>query len=658
MAPDERHAAAVKVIENYYRYNAVLLANQPASLHPAFDMAELLRLASTKRNQELYHPSFGIGGYCLPLTKDYLADSAPMASRQFDEDLETAESQSALDILSRIFPGVSTGQRRVILGLAYAPGIRVHTRSPTLRVVPLLRSRGWTVLVQDPLYSPDEIRAITGAESARFPEDLGTCDQLLLMTGHSMYRQMSDVTLRQPIGPGHANRGQSWGRARPCGSGRHVRRSWLCKLQQGGPAASRARGIHPEANIAAAREWLVTCEASGQMDVVFDYAAPITNIDRPYIIVDFGGDGMRISAVADRVAQLRGRPVRDWTEKERDSVCALALLGIARVRLENVKLDLSLSTVLAHLRQQLEMFHSHLAEAGLTQERAIREMSDLEIDRSMPEARLRMDEYFVRIAEIDGVAWYGAERVLARHEVDSVTAPERLCSAMKALGADNPSSPVESAVTSLICEAAGDVVRVTVTVILEAVLTAAADDPFFTADHATLLAPRGTNLDKPWEFGRTDFMAWVVFRRGFVPHPPLADISTIRRSMYAHHSVKKERLARKYIAKYGPNGRASLEDDLRDLGIYFNESEHESGHLITGIQLALRYLMPIEVKHAGTTLRVEGLTDFRLTRATPGEAARFSVAHFPGFLANGRTVGALVQAANSTGVVLQPVLGL
>ena len=110
--------------------------------------------------------------------------------------------------------------------------------------------------------------------------------------------------------------------------------------------------------------------------------------------------------------------------------------------------------------------------------------------------------------------------------------------------------------------------------------------------------------------------------------------------------------------RYGPESRASLEDDLGALGIYYNESAHHRGHQITGIQSALRHLMAIDVARGGATLRIEGLTDFRLTRTTAGEAARFSTSLFPRFLAYGRTVGALVETAFSSGVVLRPVLGL
>jgi hypothetical protein len=128
--------------------------------------------------------------------------------------------------------------------------------------------------------------------------------------------------------------------------------------------------------------------------------------------------------------------------------------------------------------------------------------------------------------------------------------------------------------------------------------------------------------------------------------------------MYAHHSVKKERLARKYLAKYGPESRASLEDDLGALGIYFNESAHHRGHQITGIQSALRMLMAIEVPRDGRVIRIEGLTDFRVTRTTGGDQARFAPEQFPRFSAYGRAVGALVEATFEGGVVLPPIIGV
>jgi len=55
-----------------------------------------------------------------------------------------------------------------ILGLAYKSDLKVHSLSPTLKIVPHLRAKGVTVKVNDPYFSEDEIRKIVNTETFSF----------------------------------------------------------------------------------------------------------------------------------------------------------------------------------------------------------------------------------------------------------------------------------------------------------------------------------------------------------------------------------------------------------------------------------------------------------------------------------------------------------
>jgi hypothetical protein len=371
--------------------------------------------------------------------------------------------------------------------------------------------------------------------------------------------------------------------------------------------------------------------------------------------VEFDNRQERMAAIAERVAVLRQQPVSTLSDAELEGICALALLGIARVRLEHVEVQAGLRHVIGRLSQMLAEYRSALAETGVAIPAATDATWPFDLAAAVLKARSEVDRYYYRVAEIDGGTWYRGERFLRREEVDGIAPPRELDEALRRLHDVGERDPIR-AIRALVRRAAGDVDAITR--IFELVLGTAADDPALAADHATILAPRGTNLERPWELGRADFLCWVVFRNGFVPRPPLAEKTTIRRSVHAHHSVKKERIARKYLAKYGPESRASLEDDLGALGLYFDESAHHRGHQITGIQAAMRMLMPIDIQRGDRTIRIEGLTDFRLTRVTPGEAARFEMRQYPRFHAYGQVVRALVEATFEDGTLLPPILGV
>src|SRR3989338_6257064 len=68
-AHDHKHAALVKSVENAYRQLGITFVNQLSLAYPDIDITSVMKMASTKWNVNLYHPSFGTGGYCIPLAK-------------------------------------------------------------------------------------------------------------------------------------------------------------------------------------------------------------------------------------------------------------------------------------------------------------------------------------------------------------------------------------------------------------------------------------------------------------------------------------------------------------------------------------------------------------------------------------------------------------
>jgi len=190
--------------------------------------------------------------------------------------------------------------------------------------------------------------------------------------------------------------------------------------------------------------------------------------------------------------------------------------------------------------------------------------------------------------------------------------------------------------------------------LIHALMLAAAEDPDIQADHTTLLCPCGTKLDQPWEMTREDFLAHVIFNRDFEPErfQAVGDRDLIQKAMLAHHAAKKTKIARKYRAKYGANTLASLADNLGDLGVYCNEGAYHKGHQVAGISAALRFLTPIDVRRPERALRVEGLTDFRVTRASQREEDRFQIQQFPAFFRYGRWMRHIIEETFSHAVVL------
>jgi len=184
---DHRHAELVKSIENAYRHVEITLANQLSLAYPDIDMREVLTLVGTKWNIGTYHPSFGTGGYCIPLSSQYVLSGTGHADQLsiLNSAVDTDRNLPIIVAENVIKKG---GCRVGILGLAYKGDLKVHTLSPTLRIVSHLKQKGVAVKVHDPYYTAEEIMQICGAEVFRFPDELGQFDTILVVADHRDYQ--------------------------------------------------------------------------------------------------------------------------------------------------------------------------------------------------------------------------------------------------------------------------------------------------------------------------------------------------------------------------------------------------------------------------------------------------------------------------------------
>jgi len=188
-AKDHRHAELVKSIENAYRHVEITLANQLSLAFPDIDMREVLKLVGTKWNIGTYHPSFGTGGYCIPLSSRYVLGGAKGADKLTILSSAVQTDQNLPNVVAEV--AIRKGAKKVgILGLAYKGDLKVHTLSPTIRIASYLKEKGIEVKVHDPYYQPEEIEQICGVGTFDFPAGLSEFDTILVVADHREYQSV------------------------------------------------------------------------------------------------------------------------------------------------------------------------------------------------------------------------------------------------------------------------------------------------------------------------------------------------------------------------------------------------------------------------------------------------------------------------------------
>ena len=186
-APDHFHAEVVKSIENAYRHAEIALAFELSQAYPSMDMRTVLNLVGTKWNVGTFHPSFGVGGYCIPLSSYYVIEGAerPEELNILRQAISTCEDQPIRLAQSLVKRGVKNVG---ILGLSYTHNVKVWAQSPTLTISSFLANAGVNVKVHDPHFSPQEIYDICRMGYFEFPEGLEEFDAVLIVAGHREYR--------------------------------------------------------------------------------------------------------------------------------------------------------------------------------------------------------------------------------------------------------------------------------------------------------------------------------------------------------------------------------------------------------------------------------------------------------------------------------------
>lgn len=190
-APDHLHAEVVKSIENAYRHMEIALANELALAYPGLDVRTVLELVGTKWNVGTFHPSIGVGGYCIPLASYYVLQGAtrPEYLTLLQTTIETSEAQP--ERVADYLIGRSDVKSVGILGLSYTGNVKVAALSPTLTLVRRLTEAGIAVSVNDPHYTPEEIHQITGVGTFEFPDGMEHFDTVIVVAGHREYEAAS-----------------------------------------------------------------------------------------------------------------------------------------------------------------------------------------------------------------------------------------------------------------------------------------------------------------------------------------------------------------------------------------------------------------------------------------------------------------------------------
>ncbi len=186
-ASNHKVAEMVKSFENAYRHVDIALANQLSVAYPNDNIREVLRLVGTKWNIGTFYPGFGSGGYCIPLSSQYVLRGAKIKKK-----LSILKNTIEIDKNINLMIAKSIVKEKVkkiaVLGLSYKADLKVSTLSPIIDFCKYLKQKKLKIELFDPYYNNQETKNIVNCNKIKtFPNGLSKYDCVVFAVDHKYF---------------------------------------------------------------------------------------------------------------------------------------------------------------------------------------------------------------------------------------------------------------------------------------------------------------------------------------------------------------------------------------------------------------------------------------------------------------------------------------
>lgn len=186
-------AEMAKLAETTYRDVNIGLANQFAVYADKIgvDVQRVIDACNSQPYSHIHRPGIAVGGHCIPVYPRLYLSTDPDASvvrtaRSFNATMPQYVVNRAKEIL-----GDLTGLRVVVLGASYRGKVKETAFSGVFPTVDALRAAGAQVLVQDPMYTDEELEGF-GWQPYHLGENV---DVAIVQADHPEYSKLTPADL-------------------------------------------------------------------------------------------------------------------------------------------------------------------------------------------------------------------------------------------------------------------------------------------------------------------------------------------------------------------------------------------------------------------------------------------------------------------------------
>jgi nucleotide sugar dehydrogenase len=179
-------AELAKLAETTFRDVNIGLANQYARFADdhGIDVYQVIEACNSQPFSHIHQPGIAVGGHCIPVyPRLYLWNDPDATVVAAARAANAAMPEYAIGLLEGAY-GDLAGAKVAVLGAAYRGGVKETAFSGVFATVDALKSRGALPLVNDPMYTDEELERFGFA-----PYHLGDpIDAAVVQADHAVYR--------------------------------------------------------------------------------------------------------------------------------------------------------------------------------------------------------------------------------------------------------------------------------------------------------------------------------------------------------------------------------------------------------------------------------------------------------------------------------------
>lgn len=154
-------AEMAKLAETTYRDVNIGLANQFgifAAQH-GIDVYQVIDASNSQPYSHIHRPGIAVGGHCIPVyPRLYLWNDPDATVVRAAREANAAMPAYTVGLAAGAVGGSLAGKRVAVLGASYRGGVKETAFSGIFGTVDALREQGATVLVEDPMYTDEELK--------------------------------------------------------------------------------------------------------------------------------------------------------------------------------------------------------------------------------------------------------------------------------------------------------------------------------------------------------------------------------------------------------------------------------------------------------------------------------------------------------------------